>query len=88
MELACKASIDVRAKQRVEGMRDLSVFALAANGAVLRQEVFFNHIGKQFRIGPVGHAQQIVEALRRLPCSSAKFFCAIVTVGDNMSPLY
>ena len=54
----------MRADQRIESMRHLHVFALAADRAVLGKKSFLDHVGKQLRVGPVGRAQQIVEALR------------------------
>jgi hypothetical protein len=45
-------------------MRELNVFALAANGAIVWQKSFFDHIAKQFRIGAVSDARTPLVAYR------------------------
>jgi hypothetical protein len=45
--------------------RNLIVFAFAATGSLLRQIPLIHYISEQRRVGAIGEADQIVEALRR-----------------------
>ncbi len=46
-------------------MLDLLVFVFTVLGARLRQKTLLHEVAEQFRIGAVGKAEQVVEALRR-----------------------
>ena len=65
MKLPRQRPVDVRTDQGVERMRDLGIFALADHGAFLGKKAFADNVAEQFRVGPVGETQHIVEALRR-----------------------
>ena len=56
--------VDMRADQLFVRMDHLTVFVFAVVGSFLRQMCLLHHVAKQLRIGAVGNAQQIVEALR------------------------
>src|SRR6476620_8224504 len=56
--------VDMRADQLFVRKGHLKVFVFAVVGSFLRQMCLLHHVAKQLRIGAVGNAQQIVEALR------------------------
>src|SRR5688572_11060385 len=57
-------SVDIRSDQGAECMRELNVFALAADRAILGQEAFFHEISKQLRVTAICRTQQVEETLR------------------------
>src|SRR5262249_23474798 len=59
-----KLLVEVRSDELVKGIIDLTVFAPAIAGPLLRKVTLVHKIGEGCRIGPVGEAQEIVETLR------------------------
>ena len=63
--ISCQGQVDVRRDQRLESLSHLRVFALATLRPALRQVALLDQVSEQLGIGPVGDAQEIVEALGR-----------------------